>query len=199
MLVEELRVTLLRLASEDGEVRERLAADGSLFDGYNSLMAIVHRRNGDQLGVIVDAFGWPGFDLVGEDGADAAWLICKHAIAQPELQRRMLPLLEQAVAKGDAQPWHAATLEDGIRFYEGRPQVYGSMFDWDDQGELAPWPIEDAGGVDERRARVGLPPLAEQIASVRGAAESEGDHRPGDPAGRRREADDWARSVGWRD
>jgi hypothetical protein len=45
---------------------------------------------------------------------------------------------------------------------------------------------------------VGLPPLAEQVASVRGAAESEGDHRPADPAGRRRQADDWARSVGWR-
>ena len=92
MRVEQLRETLLRLASEDAEVRERLAADGSLFDGYNSLMAIVHRRNGDHLADIVDAFGWPGFSLVGEDGADAAWLICKHAIAQPELQRRMLPL-----------------------------------------------------------------------------------------------------------
>jgi hypothetical protein len=139
MRVEELRETLLRLAAEDGEVRERLAADGSLFDGYNSLMAIVHRRNGDHLADIVDAFGWPGFDLVGEDGADAAWLICKHAIAQPELQRRMLPLVEAAVAQGDAPPWHAATLEDGIRFYEGRPQVYGTMWDWDSEGRLRPW------------------------------------------------------------
>jgi len=194
MLVEELRVTLLRLASEDGEVRERLAADGSLFDGYNSLMAIVHRRNGDQLGVIVDAFGWPGFDLVGEDGADAAWLICKHAIAQPELQRRMLPLLEQAVAKGDAQPWHAATLEDGIRFYEGRPQVYGTMWDWDADGRLRPWTIEAPGRVDDRRAAVGLPPLEEQEREMSAAAE----FPPADPEARLREAADWARSVGWR-
>jgi len=110
MRVEELRETLLRLAAEDGDVRERLAADGSLFNGYNSLMAIVHRRNGDHLADIVDAFGWPGFSLVGEDGADAAWLICKHAIAQPELQRRMLPLVKTAVAQGDAPPWHAARL-----------------------------------------------------------------------------------------
>jgi hypothetical protein len=194
MLVEELRETLLRLAAEDGEVRERLAADGSLFDGYNSLMAIVHRRNGDHLADIVDAFGWPGFDLVGEDGADAAWLICKHAIAQPELQRRMLPLVEAAVAAGDAPPWHAATLEDGIRFYEGRPQLYGTMWDWDAEGRLRPWTIQDPDGVDERRAAVGLPSLEEQGREVSAAAE----FPPADPEARLREAADWARSVGWR-
>ena len=73
-------------------------------------------------------------------------------------------------------------LERSIRFYEGRPQVYGSMFDWDDAGELAPWPIGDADGVDRRREAVGLPPLAEQIESVRAAAASEGEPSPSDPA-----------------
>jgi len=194
MRVEELRETLLRLAAEDGDVRERLGADGSLFNGYNSLMAIVHRRNGDHLADIVDAFGWPGFSLVGEDGADAAWLICKHAITQPELQRRMLPLVKTAVAQGDAPPWHAATLEDGIRFYEGRPQVYGTMWDWDAEGRLAPWTIQDPDDVDERRAAVGLPSLEEQGREVSAADE----FSPADPEARLREAADWARSVGWR-
>jgi hypothetical protein len=194
-----LQEELLAMAGEDGAMRERLVADGSLFDGYNPLMAIVHRRNGDRLSEIVEAHGWPGRSLVGEDGADAAWLVLKHAIGDPGLQRRCLPLLELAAAGGEIPPWHFATLLDGIRFYEGRPQVYGSMFDWDENGELAPWPIEDAQQVDQRRALVGLPPLAEQIQSVRMAAGAEGDRRPADPAARRREADEWARSVGWRD
>jgi hypothetical protein len=194
-----LHEELLAMAGEDGAVRERLVADGSLFDGYNPLMAIVHRRNGDRLSEIVEAHGWPGRSLVGEDGADAAWLVLKHAIGDPGLQRRCLPLLELAAAAGEVPPWHPATLLDGIRFYEGRPQVYGSMFDWDENGEMAPWPIEDAEEVDQRRALVGLPPLAEQIQSVRMAAGAEGDRRPADPVARRREADEWARSVGWRD
>jgi hypothetical protein len=194
-----LHEELLAMAGEDGAMRERLVEDGSLFDGYNPLMAIVHRRNGDRLSEIVEAHGWPGRSLVGDDGADAAWLVLKHAIGDPGLQRRCLPLLELAAAGGEIPPWHFATLLDGIRFYEGRPQVYGSMFDWDDNGELAPWPIEQAEQVDQRRALVGLPPLAEQIQSVRMAAGAEGDRRPADPAARRREADEWARSVGWRD
>ena len=189
---------LLGMAAEDGAVRERLVADGALFEGYNPLMAIVHRRNGDRLAEMVDAHGWPGRALVGDDGADAAWLVLHHAIGDPALQRRCLPLLEQAAAHGDVAPWHPATLLDAIRFHEGRPQVYGSVFDWDESGEMTPWQIEDPEGVDERRALVGLPTLAEQTVSVREAAAAEGDLPPADPAARRREADAWAHSVGWR-
>jgi hypothetical protein len=187
------------MAADDGAMRERLVEDGSLFDTYNPLMAIVHRRNGDRLAEMVDAYGWPGATMVGEDGADAAWLVLHHAIGDPALQRRCLPLLEQAAALGEIPAWHAATLLDGIRFYEGRPQVYGSMFDWDESGRLVPWTIEDAERVDQRRASVGLPPLADQVASAQSAAEQEGDHRPVDPAARRDEAERWAHSVGWRD
>ena len=73
------------------------------------------------------------------------------------------------------------------------------MFDWDESGRLVPWTIEDAEGVDERRASVGLPPLADQVASAQAAAEREGDHQPADPVARRDEAERWAQSVGWRD
>jgi hypothetical protein len=191
--VESIRDELLRLARDDDQVRSRLAADGSLFDGYNPLMALVHRRNGERLERIVDAVGWPGVSLVGEDGADAAWLLLKHAIGQPQLQRRMLPLVQRAAAAGEVPAWHAATLEDGIAFYEGRPQCYGTMWDWDEQGALRPWAIEDPARVDERRASVGLPPMESQ--GMRGVGESP----PGDPRERLREAADWARSVGWRD
>jgi hypothetical protein len=194
-----LREELISMAADDGAMRERLVEDGSLFDGYNPLMAIVHRRNSDRLGEMVDAYGWPGASMVGEEGADAAWLVLHHAIGDPALQRRCLPLLVEAAVQGEIPAWHPATLLDGIRFYEGRPQVYGSMFDWDESGRLEPWAIEDPERVDERRASVGLPPLADQVASARAAAEQEGDHQPVDPAARRDEAERWARSVGWRD
>jgi hypothetical protein len=193
-----LREELLNMAAEDGAVRERLLADGALFDGYNPLMAIVHRRNGDRLGEMVDAHGWPGRSLVGEDGADAAWLVLHHAIGDPALQRRCLPLLEEAAAFGDVPAWHPATVDDVIRFHERRPQVYGTVFDWDESGEMVPWRIEEPESVDERRAMVGLPPLAEQAMSVREAAEAEGDVPPADQAARQAQADVWARSVGWR-
>ena len=177
------------MAADDGAMRERLVEDGSLFDGYNPLMAIVHRRNGDRLAEMVDAYGWPGATMVGEDGADAAWLVLHHAIGDPVLQRRCLPLLVEAAVQGEIPAWHPATLLDGIRFYEGRPQVYGSMFDWDESGRLVPWAIEDA----ERRRRapgVGGPAAAGRPGRKRAGGGRAGGRppagRPGRAAGRGR-------------
>jgi len=52
-------------------------------------------RHGDRLGEIMDEYGWPTADLVGEEAARAAWLIAQHADRQLDIQRRALRLMEQ--------------------------------------------------------------------------------------------------------
>src|SRR5258708_38295775 len=79
---------LLAMAQEEQTVRAELAADGSLFDGYHPRMEEVHRRNAARLKGIIDEFGWPGTKLVGQEGAQAAWLLLNHALGDPPLQRR---------------------------------------------------------------------------------------------------------------
>jgi hypothetical protein len=103
----------------------------------------VHESNAQRLEKIIDAFGWPGASLVGEDGAEAAWLILQHAISKPILQRRCLPLLQRAAEQGQALWKQYAMLLDRIRFNERKPQVYGTQFDWDKDGQMSPWPMED--------------------------------------------------------
>jgi hypothetical protein len=193
-----LRTELLAMAAEDARVRAELAADGSLFEGYHPRMAEVHQRNATRLEQVVDEFGWPVPGLVGDDGAVAAWRIIQHAIGNPRLQRRCLPLLEAAAAKGELPLTPVAMLTDRILFFEGKPQKYGTQFDLDDNGELGPHEIADPDGVDDRRKKVGLPPLAEQILKMR-EAEGKGPHPSADEVrARRLAADAWARSVGWR-
>jgi hypothetical protein len=63
--------------------------------------------------------------------------IPQHAIGDPQLQSRWLPLLQEAVTKGEAEPAHVAYLEDRICFYERRPQRYGTQFDWDEEGQMS--------------------------------------------------------------
>jgi len=185
------------MIAEDERVRAELAADGSLFQGYHPRMAEVHRRNAAALAGVIAVQGWPGYRLVSEEAAAAAWRIAQHAIGDPALQRAALPLLRAAAAMGDAEPWWAATLEDRICVFEGRPQVYGTQFDWDDAGELTVYPpVADPEGVDARRAAVGLGPLADRVREVRGAMR--GVQPPADINARRREMEAWARTVGWR-
>ncbi len=187
---------LVALAAHDLETRKRLAEDASLFDGYHPEMQAVHEANAKQLQTIIDGVGWPTKQLVGEHGAEAAWLIVQHAIGLPSFQRACLELLRKSVAAGDAPAWQMAVLLDRIRTYEGLPQIYGTQFDWDDDGQLSPRPIEDHDGVDQRRKYVGLEPLEAATERIRtGDAAA---FRPKDLAEHRKRMEDWAHQVGWR-
>ncbi len=196
----ELASRLAAAVHLDAEVRERLARDGSLFEGYHPEMEAVHRANARLVEEALAVHGWPGRSLVGEEAARAAWLIAQHAIGEPAFMRACLARLEEAVANGEAPAWQAAMLEDRIRALEGRTQRYGVVLDWDDTGRLSPVPpVEDDSLVEELRASVGLPPLAETLARRRAEAVPDGDRPPPDLEAHRRAADEWARRVGWRD
>ena len=198
MIDETLRQTLLALAAEDARVREELAADGSLFEGYHPRMEAVHVANARALEAMLDA-GWPGISRAGEDGAEAAWRIVQHAIGLPSFQHRCLSLIEAAIARNDAPGWQAAYLSDRIRTFEGRAQIYGTQFDWDEHGQMSPKPIEDEANVDARRAGVGLPPLAEATAQHRSNIAATAGKAPDDYHKREQTFLAWARKVGWRD
>ena len=190
-----LRLELLRLAAEDARVREELAADGSLFEGYHPRMEAVHKRNAARLREIIAQHGWPTNSLVGKDGGEAAWLIAQHAIGEPAFMRSCLEHVRTAIACSEAPAWMAAMLEDRIRMYEGKPQVYGTQLESDPEGRLRPYLIENSEAVDERRATVGLEPLGARL--TRAQTES---HEP--PKDRERFETDyraWLRRVGWRD
>ncbi|GAA3673572.1 hypothetical protein GCM10022224_042320 [Nonomuraea antimicrobica] len=157
-----LRAELLRMFKEDQEVRT--------LDAAQEDWARVERANTERTRQILDRHGWPGYALVGEDGAHAAWLLVQHADRDLDLQRRGLDLMRRAVEEGDADPSDLAYLVDRVRVAEGRPQVYGTQWETDPQGAWRPrTPIEDAANVDERRADSGLKPLREYLEELRSA------------------------------
>jgi hypothetical protein len=199
MDVDHLRSELLQMAAEDLRTREELASEGSLFGGYHPRMREVHERNAARLLAILDEHGWPGRSRVGEEAADAAWLVLQHAIGNPPLQRRGLAMLRKAAEQGDIPALQVAMLEDRIRCFEGKGQRFGTQFDWDERGLMSPLPLEDEETVDARRMEVGLRPLQEEIRRHRLAVEESGERPPPDLAAYRRARDEWLRSTGWRE
>jgi hypothetical protein len=145
----------------DARLREALLAMADGSDGAS------RAEHAERLWAILDDYeGWPGRALVGDDGARAAWLVAQFAIDDVGLQRRCLEMLELSVACGDADPVHFAYLLDRVRMNDGRDQLYGSQFVVGADGELEPWPVDDAVAVDARRAQLGLPPFAEHAATM---------------------------------
>ncbi len=193
-----LRAGLLAMAAEDRRVRAELATDGSPFDGYHPRMAEVHCRNAARLAAALGCHGWPGPALVGGDGAAAAWLVLQHAIGVPPLTRRGLALLGR-LGPGGVAAAQLAMLGDRVRTFEGRSQCYGTQYDWDQEGQLGPLPVEDPDREDDLRSSVGLGPLEENTRRVREWTARAGEWQSPDWAEQQRRKHEWARSVGWHD
>ena len=108
-----------------------------------------------------------------------------------------MELVRLAVDAGEARPALLAALVDRIRINERKPQVYGTLLDWDERGQMSPWPIEHPEGVAERRRAVGLPPLEESVREARERAKREGAQAPKPYDERQVEIAEWAKRVGW--
>ncbi|BCJ57010.1 DUF6624 domain-containing protein [Micromonospora endophytica] len=172
----ELAAELIERMDRDQQARSE-ATDRVSGDDLWARLQEIDTDNTRWLTQIIDRHGWPRRGDVGKDAATAAWLLAQHADRDPDLQRRCLGLLEQAVRDGEAEPSHLAYLTDRILRAEGRPQRYGTQF-WygpDGTGPLQPQPIEDPQHLDERRRSVGLGPFDEYADQLR-QQESE-DHR----------------------
>lgn len=121
------------------------------------------RENAARLKEIIDHIGWPTQTKVTVRGMNAAWWIAQHATQDVSFMRRCLALMKRA--EGDVSPWCIAYLEDRICVFDGRAQIYGTQLRLDVlSGEMSPFPIVNASGLDRRRAAVGLGPFADYIA-----------------------------------
>lgn len=166
--VDSLRQDLVRRARADQAARTAFFAqvqpgaepDSATFMRLAAPMLAVDSANRVWLRGVVARFGWPTRRLVGDTAARAAWLLAQHADADTALQAQVLPLLERAAAAGDADPQDAALLADRVATARGQPQVYGTQAEFV-AGRLRFKPIADSAHVDARRARLGLPPLAD--------------------------------------
>ncbi len=108
---------------------------------------------------VVDRHGWLTASKVGAEAASSAWLMVQHADKDPKFQRKCLDLMAP-LPPGEVKPSDLALLTDRVLLAEGKKQLYGSQFEAKG-GKWMPKPIEDEAHVDERRKKVGLPPLAE--------------------------------------
>jgi hypothetical protein len=168
---EELRRELLARCDEDQRIRTLVSPPLGQYTARLPAEVAAEWQRIDEdntwwLGELLTARGWPGRTLVGEDGAEAAWLLAQHADLDPVRQRAFLDALRGAVADAEAAPAHLAYLEDRVRVNAGQPQLYGTQFTVTD-GEFGPRPIEDRHRLDERRAEAGLEPFAHYEARMR--------------------------------
>lgn len=113
---------------------------------------------------ILDERGWLGPDIIGNQGNSTLFLVIQHA--DFETQEKYLPMMREAVSKGNASASSLALLVDRVALRKGEKQIYGSQVSRDQEsGEFYVLPLIDPDNVDQRRAEVGLGNIQEYISN----------------------------------
>lgn len=197
MKLKQIANKIIELKDDDLALRQKLIEAKKLGKGYDKEMAKLHNRNAELLNQIIDSIGYPTIDKVGKEASEAAWLIVQHSIAQPAFMKKCLKLLTEAVDEKKASPINLAYLSDRIAVFEGKPQHYGTQFDWNKNGELCPQAYDERNKVNKRRETIGLNSLEEQMELMRERAEKENQMPPKDYEKSRTAFDEWRKAVGW--
>lgn len=154
--------TLIRLGRADQEGRDQLSQAIAARD--TALIFAAARADSARTAWVraaVMRYGWPGRGTAGDSAQKSAWLILQHT-PDTAWQATMLPELERLGKRGELPLADLALLTDRVLMHRGQPQRYGSQFTLVD-GRLVPAPVADLVGLDERRATMGLPPMAEYV------------------------------------
>ena len=166
----DLRQELLSMQGEDERLMRKLMEAGELREEeYHPRLKLLHENNIARLKEIIAEYGWPGKSLVGPEGAKAAWLITQHGVLDQAFMKQSLLLLKQAVAEGEAEGWCLAYLQDRMLTMAGKPQIYGTQHDFDENGIAHPLPIAEPDKVDKLRKAMGMGPLVQATKRIQEA------------------------------
>jgi hypothetical protein len=166
-----VRLKLLLLEEYD-QFTDRIQFIKRSYDAYPDISmdyiqtekAIIYKKGFSTLKDLTKKYGVLGKSKVGEDGAEAYWLITQHADYDLTSQQRILKLMESATNYGEFKKEQIAYLTDRILKGQNKHQLYGTQF-WmnPDTKNWELYPIQDPEKVDERRISMGLSPLDQYI------------------------------------
>ena len=110
-----------------------------------------------ELDDLVARCGWPTESGFGDKAPQYASLLVQHS--ELDVQLRYYPIMEAAAKAKELDFRFVAALDDRIRLFQKRPQLYGSQIVDDlENGGLKLWDVEDPAGLEERRSNAGMIP-----------------------------------------
>lgn len=164
-----IRKELEQVYTSDQEERQKVASVtkdfGAASTQMKDLMARIKSSDASNLATvtrILDQYGWLSEAQIGKVGNAALSLVIQHA--DLATQEQYLPMMRGAVSQGKARGGSLAVLEDRVALEKSGKQIYGTQIRKSKKSDgyvLAP--IDAPYEVDDRRAALGLGPLADFV------------------------------------
>ena len=113
---------------------------------------------------ILAQYGYPGEEIIGEAGGYALFSMIQHSNEQT--RPKYVPIMKKAVQQGHCRARYLTSIEDRIATDRGALQIYGNQVKYYPETKTFDvWPIQNPAEVDQRRAKVGLRPIAIRLKS----------------------------------
>src|SRR5829696_5255841 len=162
---EELRREIFEMHKEDQAVRAFALEGRAPTEAEERAMKERDEATAKRLSEILDRYGFPGVKMVGLNATRNFIFMVLHS-PSVELQRRALPHVERAARRKEIPPDDFAMLADDVLANEGKPQLYGTNFrSVGDRNVILP--TQDPARLDERRRKIGFPPIRVYAAWLR--------------------------------
>ena len=159
---QALQMQLIKMATQQSEIQQNFQKyDKTTLPASLQLLATnINQLHTETLKEIVSLNGWPNKESVTEQGVKAAFSIVNHS-TDLAFQQDMLPLIIQSYINQDGIAGKdVAEFTDKVSLKLGKPQVFGTQAEVV-EGKIQFAPIENQANVDQLRAQMGMPPLAE--------------------------------------
>lgn len=154
----EMARELHAMVEKDQDARNASIAAGQSDRQAWASVGRVDRANLARLKQLIRQNGWPTAADIGDDGMDDLWLLAQHS--PQDFLSQALPHLKAAAERGEIRWSTMALMIDRDLVHRGQPQVYGSQGNIVD-GHFVLDPVQDEAHLDERRARIGMGPIAD--------------------------------------
>ena len=157
-----LQSQLVKMSEQNQEIRQSLSqyASGDVPAALQSVATEIDNLHTQTLKEIIRLYGWPSKQQVEEEGVQATFLLIKHS-KDLALQQDMLPLIIQSyLDKEGIAGQDVAQFTDNVSIKLGKKQVFGTQAEFI-SGKVIFAPIENQDSVDQLRAQMSMPSLAE--------------------------------------
>ncbi len=126
-----------------------------------SLMREIDSTNLVEVEKIIQEFGYPSKELVGEPANETVFYVIQHS----DKIEQYLPIIRKAAKNGDISMRKLAMMEDRHLMHNGKEQIYGTQIrgQKDKEGNWIHfvWPIKNPDSVNIIREKIGLESIEE--------------------------------------
>jgi hypothetical protein len=150
----QLKMEIEALLEKDQAVRQTAGFDVNK-------MKQTDEEDREKVRAILERNGVPTVAMVGSEAASDFVVLIQHQSS--DFRREALPKLKANVDTGQASPKDYAMMYDRAQTDEGRPETYGVNLICEPDGTFAPGSLIDPAHVEDRRAAIGLMPLATYV------------------------------------